>query len=249
MTNGADELKDLDVLAGEYVLGLMSESDRDDFEQRLRAEEAVRAALASAQDRLLELDATAPPSAPPDDMWNRIEAGLGQASAQVIDARERLGQPGKAARHSGPASRSPRVSFWQGFAAASLAAVIAGALALTVLAPDRPRLIIVLLDSDAKPVSIVEAFDGQQIRVVPLTNFNVPTGKTLQVWTLPDQTTGPVSMGLMPSPGATTLQGPSLPAPKPEQLYEITLEPAGGSPTGRPTGPILGKGYARIPQI
>jgi anti-sigma-K factor RskA len=27
-------------------------------------------------------------------------------------------------------------------------------------------------------------------------------------------------------------------------LFEITLEPVGGSPTGRPTGPILMKGNA-----
>jgi hypothetical protein len=33
-----------------------------------------------------------------------------------------------------------------------------------------------------------------------------------------------------------------LPAPGPNQLFEITLEPATGSPTGRPTGPILMKG-------
>ena len=60
---------------------------------------------------------------------------------------------------------------------------------------------------------------------------------------------GPVSMGLLPRVAATTLEGPVLPAPKPDQLYEITLEPAGGSPTGKPTGPIIGKGFAKVPQI
>jgi anti-sigma-K factor RskA len=32
--------------------------------------------------------------------------------------------------------------------------------------------------------------------------------------------------------------------PKQDQLYELTLEQAGGSSTGRPTGPILAKGFA-----
>ena len=43
---------------------------------------------------------------------------------------------------------------------------------------------------------------------------------------------------------ARTLELPlkDLPPPGPDQLFEITLEPAGGSPTGRPTGPILFKG-------
>ncbi|MWB79014.1 hypothetical protein GLS40_13325, partial [Pseudooceanicola sp. 216_PA32_1] len=39
-----------------------------------------------------------------------------------------------------------------------------------------------------------------------------------------------------------TLMIDGLPAPHPQQLYEITVEPAGGSPTNLPTGPILGKG-------
>ena len=41
--------------------------------------------------------------------------------------------------------------------------------------------------------------------------------------------------------------GARLPEPKAGQLYEITLEPAPGSPTGRPTGPILVTGFARYP--
>jgi anti-sigma-K factor RskA len=30
----------------------------------------------------------------------------------------------------------------------------------------------------------------------------------------------------------------ALPALRPNQLFELTLEPATGSPTGKPTGPI-----------
>ena len=37
-----------------------------------------------------------------------------------------------------------------------------------------------------------------------------------------------------------------LPAPRPDQLFEITLEPATGSPTGRPTGPVLFKGNTAL---
>ena len=36
-----------------------------------------------------------------------------------------------------------------------------------------------------------------------------------------------------------------LPRTRPDQLFEITLEPRGGSPIGRPTGPILMKGNAQ----
>ena len=133
--------------------------------------------------------------------------------------------------------------------AASIAGAIAVGLAYTWVKPPSPNLIVVLLDAEAQPVSIVEALPGQRVRVVPLGPIAVPEGKTLQVWTLPDAQTGPVSIGLLAAQTAETLQGPSLPPPKADQLYEITIEPAGGSPTGKPTGPIVGKGFARIPQI
>ncbi len=40
-----------------------------------------------------------------------------------------------------------------------------------------------------------------------------------------------------------------LPPPKREQLYEITLEPAGGSPTGKPTGPIIARALRRAADL
>ena len=67
------------------------------------------------------------------------------------------------------------------------------------------------------------------------------------VWTLPDADTGPVSLGTLGMAADTRLAGPELPLPGAGQLYEITLEPAPRSPTGRPTGPILAKGFAKPP--
>jgi anti-sigma-K factor RskA len=84
---------------------------------------------------------------------------------------------------------------------------------------------------------------------VPLTNITVPEGKTLQVWTLPSPQTGPVSMGLLEQARSKILSDFNLPPPQPQQLYEITLEQAGGSPTGKPTGPVIAKGFAKQPQI
>ena len=81
----------------------------------------------------------------------------------------------------------------------------------------------------------------------PLEPAPPPSYDTDRVWTLPNVATGPVSLGTLPTTRDTTLAGPSLPMPQPGQLYEITLEPAPGSPTGRPTGPILVKGFAKQP--
>ena len=57
-----------------------------------------------------------------------------------------------------------------------------------------------------------------------------------------------MSLGVLEGTRAARLAFGDLPDPGAEQLYEVTLEPQGGSPTGRPTGPIIGKGLA-APQL
>lgn len=245
MNNATDRDDDLHTLAGEYVLGLMTGEERHRFEQRIAREPQARQAVADLRERLLELDTSARPVTPSADLWPAIERAIARGGADVVAFDPTAGSP----RRGVEARRPTRRAFWQGFAAASVLATIGGGFALYRLGLQKPRLIVVLLDAAAQPVSIVEAYDGRRVRVVPLGRIEVPAGKTLQVWTLPDRETGPVSVGLMTEPSATTLEGPALPAPKVDQLYEITIEPAGGSPTGKPTGPIVGKGFARLPQI
>lgn len=49
-------------------------------------------------------------------------------------------------------------------------------------------------------------------------------------------------MGLVDQARTVRLDLGKLPLPGENQLFEITLEPETGSPTGKPTGPILMKG-------
>ena len=239
MTTKRDEL---DVMAGEYLLGLLSDMDRSLFEAALMHNEDARKALRSTRERFSELDTTAHVADVPHGLWARIEGELdkrpeaGPITAVSSGLRPTLG-----------------LKFWHGFTAAAVAAVALVAAGLgafwMMYTPAQPQLIVVLLDAQAQPGAIVEAYASERVRVVPLTRFNIPEGKVLQVWTLPSPATGPVSLGLLEGARATTLTGIDLPSPQPEQLYEITLEQAGGSPTGRPTGPIVAKGFARAPQI
>ncbi|MFN3868946.1 MAG: anti-sigma factor domain-containing protein [Hyphomicrobiaceae bacterium] len=244
----------LDEIAGEYVLGVLSDAERVAFEDRIARDADARAALARVRERFLELDVTAAPLPPSQALWQRIERTIealrptvaGDGAADIVDLSDRRGKR----QTSSPAMATPtRRGFWQGFAAASVLAFVAGGVGTYRLLQQRPRMIVVLLDANAQPISIVETFEGQRIRIVPLVDISPPPGKALQVWTLPNRDMGPVSMGLMPGPTVTTLVGPDLPTPVPEQLYEITIEQEGGSPTGKPTGPIVGKGFAKLPQI
>ena len=71
----------------------------------------------------------------------------------------------------------------------------------------------------------------------------------LQLWTKPDPAGPPVSVGLLQTVARMAVRNPGLPQPTDGQLYEITLEPLGGSPTGLPTGPVVGVGNAQIPVL
>ncbi|MEO4041217.1 anti-sigma factor [Hoeflea sp. CAU 1731] len=75
----------------------------------------------------------------------------------------------------------------------------------------------------------------------------VPDNQVMQVWTKPDSDGPPVSPGLLPFERSGILEVEGLPSPAADQLYEITFEPEGGSPTNVPTGPVLGKGFAKSP--
>jgi anti-sigma-K factor RskA len=112
-------------------------------------------------------------------------------------------------------------------------------------ATQQPTMVAVLLDGD-RAGAVVHAFADGRVVLVPLTNINVPAGRALEVWTLPSRERGPVSVGLMNQARTLQLSLKDLPAPRPDQLFEITLEPATGSPTGRPTGPVLFKGNTAL---
>jgi anti-sigma-K factor RskA len=74
--------------------------------------------------------------------------------------------------------------------------------------------------------------------LIPVGQTAVPADKTLQFWTKGTTWAAPVSLGLIQPGDTVRVPIDKLPPLEPNQLFELTLEPAGGSPTGKPTGPI-----------
>ena len=222
---------------GEYVLGLLEGDEAKAFEARLESEPDLAAAVAKLRAQFEPLDDTAGKLPVDPALWQRI--------AERLDTPD-VEQPKTAPRR--PANDN-RWSRRFGMAASILVALGVGYLTGTNLTTSRqPVMIAVLLTEDgSEPGAIVEAFADDTIRLVSLDLTARPADRVYQVWTLPDPETGPVSMGIFDDPATLSLSGPDLPPPEPGQLYEITLEPSGGSPTGRPTGPILVKGFAKSP--
>jgi anti-sigma-K factor RskA len=228
-------------LVGEYVLGLLDPADRDAFEQQLLTDPEAAGMVRTLREHMQSLDASATGDVSAG-LWARIEAGV---AATPQDAGRNSGRVVPLAR---PAGRHAPLAQWFAVAASVVIAAGVGYFAgATFPARPQPTVIAVLLNADASPGAIIEAFADDSVHIVPLEDFVVPQGQVLQVWTLPDADTGPVSLGTLAGARDALLNGPQLPVPQTGQLYEITLEPAPGSPTGRPTGPILVKGYAKPP--
>ncbi len=226
-----DTPQERDALAGEYVLGTLDARLARGVEARLPGDPALREAVAAWEVRLSPLLALAPAESPPPGLWARIEAALAEASPA---ARPRM----KPTLAPAPVRRRAWLGLWRGWAIGATA-VAAGLGALLLRQPEaEPRLLTVLLTSSDQPAWVVEADRGGGLRLASVNPRPVDPDRALQLWALPQGATAPTSLGLIPAGGQLTVTPQTL-RPQPGMLIEISLEPPGGSPTGRPTGPIL----------
>jgi anti-sigma-K factor RskA len=231
-----------DELAGEYVLGTLSAARRREVEQRLPADAELREAVLRWQEQLLPLAALADPVEPSAQLWRRIEASLDAAAAPSAAPLDAVAAPHRPVRLQG-AGWWNSVKLWRGLAGTGFAAaaVLASVLVTRLgdLPPAAPQYLVVLVaPQDKAPGWVVQASGPKSLSLIPLGQAEVPAEKSLQFWTKGDNWNAPVSLGLV-KPGQT-IQIPldKLPPLQPNQLFELTLEPANGSPTNRPTGPI-----------
>lgn len=238
-----------DALAGEYVLGLLEGADLAAFERQVERDAELAASVERWRGHFAAIDATAPLLTPSPDLWPRIEAGLvatGQEAALPVAAAA----PAPVRPVPQPAAGG-RLAEWWNSLFLWRGAAFAGALAAILLAVglvgalDRarrqPLMVAVLLTEANVAAAVVNTFRDGRVELVPLQSIPVPEGKALEIWTLWDRAVGPRSVGLIERARATALRLDQLPLGA-NQLFEITLEPATGSPTGRPTGPIIAKG-------
>jgi anti-sigma-K factor RskA len=223
-------------LAGEYVLGLLEGAAGQAAERRLATDPAFAREVETWRARFAAFDDAAEPHPAGEELWRKIEAGVPLARPQVTGAP------------------SAWTRFWNNLAAVRATALGASLAALLLAvglgfairaASQQPTMVAVLLDG-SRAGAVVHAFADGRVVLVPITSINVPPGRALEVWTLPSRERGPVSVGLMNQARTLNLSLKDLPAPGPDQLFEITLEPATGSPTGRPTGPVLFKGNTAL---
>ena len=220
----------LDALAASYALGTLAGRTRRRLDRIARSDPTVAAALRGWEWRLAALTEGMPGITPPVHVWEGI--------------RKRLALSGEAdSARAGPAPWWASLSLWRGLALAGFA--LAFALGLLLFAPTAERpyesVVVVLAGPDAKPAMVATAERGSRyLTVKAVAPVDLPPGRALELWMLPDGRS-PVSMGLIPASGVERL---ALRAPVGVALQDIpalavSVEPAGGSPTGAPTGPVV----------
>lgn len=223
-----------DRLAAEYVLGTLRGPARRRFERLLDAHPTLRLAVAQWQLRLEQLSVVEPGVEPPPRVWRRIEQRLFAAP---------------------PAP--PRPAWWNGLALwRGLSALTAVALAAVLVlggrgTPEAPPQasappIVVVLQANAEAAGVLQAAfvaglnaDGSALVLRPLAEVPLQAGRALELWAVPAQG-APRSLGLVQPGAPTTVQGAQV--LRGAAALAVSLEPAGGSPTGAPTGPIVSVG-------
>jgi anti-sigma-K factor RskA len=230
-------------LAIDYVLGMAEAEDHERALRLIQTDASFRAEVAELREKLGELDRTAPERPPQGLDWAGLERAIDAPSPAVAASRA------AAEASSGGlfASLWRNLGFWRPAAiAAGVASVLlAGGLTRELAKPpQQPVYVAVLQTGEGRAQAVVNAYADGTVTLVPIDQIGVPQGRILEVWTLQSREQGPVSIGRMDRARTLKLDLKQLKRPDAGHLFEITVEPPGGSPTGRPTGPVLSKGLA-----
>jgi anti-sigma-K factor RskA len=221
-----------DRLAAEYASGLLRGPARRRFERLLPAHPALRAAVRDWQARLMPLTADVQPVQPSAAVWQRIETTIHGANPAATTVR---------------AGWWRQLAFWRAFSAVGLVATLSLAVLVVSPGPVQPPIVVVLSAAEpapgAAPGAVVPASfvasisaDGRSMVTKPLVNVSMEANRSLELWSLPPQG-APRSLGVIAADKATVVQrGKVLEG---TAAFAVTLEASGGSPDGKPHGPVL----------
>lgn len=216
-------------LAAEYVLGTLKGGARRRFEGWLHDDAALRRTTEEWRERLMPMTEFTAAQDPPARVWKAIERRL--------DLKAR-----------GKGWRSWRVDSLAAWRSLGLASSMVAAVLMAVLlarAPEGTAVdYVATLSDDQARAALVLTGDSRRGRldVRAVGTLQVPTDKTLQLWTISRQG-ATRSLGILPNNRSARLALDARAIGSDVALLAISLEPKGGSPDpNAPTGPVLYKG-------
>ena len=261
--NDKDRLTNL--IAAQYVLGTLSTSARQRFQQLMQQQPELLKLTHAWERHFSPLAQLLEPQAVPDRVWARIENALDQI--QAIDSNVKIANSFNAANDQNivvadnTGSNTPPLknhNFWKPMAWLSSAVAAGLALfivvniphlqdnAVPVVAQIQPLAIkdvAVLSDTNQQPAWIVR-LQGTTLSLHQLNSYNVPEQHDLELWSIgSDSAALPKSLGVVRlNNGKAELDGIQTSLLTRSSALALSLEPKNGSPTGQPTGSVLYSG-------
>ncbi|WP_430442357.1 anti-sigma factor [Shinella sp.] len=221
-----------EVIAGEYVLGVLSAEARRRVEQRMKSDQPFSLLVERWQSDLSSFDEDYQQATPGAAVFSQIEGRLFGAQPSPVT-------PGL----------WNAASFWRWVSlGTSTVAVSALVYASGVFQPYSSRgPVVAELSAPDNPVNLLASFDASsgRLKIVPVAAGRSQE-KSLQLWFVPGSG-NPQSLGVFePNTDGELI----IPADLRQTIgagatLAVSLEPFGGSPTGLPTGPIVASGTAR----
>lgn len=225
-----------EIISGEYVLGVLSAEDRRRVEARMAVDKRFAQQVRRWQTNLSGFNDEYDDVRPPAELYNRLERRLFRTQAEPSGLLSDLWGS---------------LALWRGVAAASLfvaASLVAYQVSGTLTGgTDRP-LVAELAGEQNAAFNLIAAFDTGtgRLSVVPIA-LKQPQPKSLEVWIIEDGKP-PQSVGILPDNGnGEIMVNADLRALFAEgKTIAITVEPFGGAPEGKPTGPVIASGKTRF---
>ena len=220
MNYGNQNLREL--LAGEYVLGLLRGAARRRFERLMLEDARLRAEVTAWEEKFAAWNRGLKPVTPRSAVWHKLQARI-QTQAK-------------------PAA-PPYKILWGSTAAAAVIMLIIGIfIGRSVLAPvPAPAYLAVMSTAQSQPRWLITVYPRtRRVDMKALADNTPPPGKSYELWMLPGSGK-PIAMGLMNGTGSAseTVSAEVIAAITGAKGLAISVEPAGGSPTGQPTGPVV----------
>lgn len=240
MTETFSPEEERDLVAAEYVLGLLEGEALMEARGRVANEPAFAAAVAEWEARLAPMAEGFAEVAPPAHLWATIEQALeAQADGSTVVQLKR------------------RERLWRGWAAGmtAVAAGLALVLALEVAQPDPPPsappaeqrqpALFASLASEDGSAALAVAFEPERgTMVVTPARLAAAASRDHELWLIAREGAAPVSLGIVrgSAPQRMAISAALRGAVAPDSTVALSVEPTGGSPTGSPTGPVIASG-------
>lgn len=222
-----------EVLAGEYVLGVLSSDDRRKVEARMLRDRNFAAIVYRWQENLSTFNDDYDSEQPPARLYPRIEKRI-RGAGSVASAR--------------PGGLWNSLAFWRGLTLASI--LVSSGFALLnsdLFAPPRGRQLVAQMSGEGNAVSLVARYDeaSGRLQVMPVA-AGKPEEKSLELWLIKGEDPAQ-SLGILPQTGEGEIVVPDNMRQRfgAGVVLAVSVEPFGGSPTGKATGPVIAVGPAQ----